>query len=275
MVSEGGMDDVLVETLEMVGMSRRKAKVYLAVLEIENVHSEMIGKRCGLEDAYVEKILLELKTEWFVKDNWHEAEERRYFAQCPEKIIENYHSKMERLQKFLPRFLAVKKKFAPSSRCVTVYGKEAIRKMLYDNCMLWTDSIAQGDQTWRGFQDERFLNHYRDRVERYYGKHIVGQRKCVFSNRGPVENEIWKRLLKKNNRAMKELPDDVRFKSTTRVLGEYVVIVNCNQREHYAVQIYDPDLSQNMRTMLRVMREVVEPLIVMFQWEDSRLAVAS
>lgn len=152
-----------------------------------------------------------------------------------------------------------------SAKILIFEGKRAILQMHYDNEVEWRRSLLESGRAWMGFQDAAYLEHYGSWVQHYwqtYGK-AKGwekERLKLFS----AEDRVTKRVAEQTfvhageRRQLRPLPIDFPFSANFWVVGEYVLLLKTRSDPHYALQIRDHVLAENVRVVFELLWKMSE-----------------
>jgi len=119
------------DALEGLGLSKREAKAYLALLELGSSTTGSIIEKTGIPSSKIYEVLERLKAKGLA--SYVLNKHRKYFqAADPEFVLNYYNEKKKRFEEILPG-LKEKQRFAHEKQEVEIYeGKQAIFKMLRD-----------------------------------------------------------------------------------------------------------------------------------------------
>jgi hypothetical protein len=79
--------------------------------------------------------------------------------------------------------------------------------------------------------------------------HIAGR---ILSHSSSTERQLKSRI---PLREVRYLPGHYQFESSTWVMGDYVVVIMTRTEPFYALQIREPALANNLRTVFRILYE--------------------
>lgn len=140
-----------------------------------------------------------------------------------------------------------------SAKILIFEGKKVIEQMLYDFDEEWRRSIIERGRAWVGFQDSSFLKHYGDWVVDYwkeyqYAKDWKKDLLRLFSAEDTDTKKVAKEAapLAGSRRQLRPLPKGIPFSASVWVNGDYVVLLKTRADPHYALQIRDEILAENL-----------------------------
>jgi sugar-specific transcriptional regulator TrmB len=127
-------------------------------------------------------------------------------------------------------------------------AQEEVEAHLYEQTPKWDESILKYDGTWWGFQDHTFVQHYEKWIDWYWEK--GGNKNTSLKL---ISNEVAEQIKKKKfeRRQISFWKESHNFKTTTWILGDYVVMIVTNQRPHYLVEIHDATLAHDQREVFK------------------------
>jgi sugar-specific transcriptional regulator TrmB len=130
-------------------------------------------------------------------------------------------------------------------------GKNNVENMLYEYLPLWRRSYASlGNNTLWGYQDPTFVDNYQ-KWHKFLWETMQAEEKIkLFSNSDSLNQEVSRGI---QNREVKPLPKGTNFSSSIWIYGEYIVMGITNVEPHYVVQMKDPMLSSNLRTIFELL----------------------
>lgn len=251
------MDSNLVKTLQQYGLSEKEAKIYLVILEMWSAAVSVIARRSGVKRVTVYAILEELKK----KEIAHEIikNDIKYYSVIdPDKLFKDFEKKYKNFKDLLPEFLSIKEKYGDRPRMQFFDWKDSVNEMLYDYSYIWIKSIANYDNTWRWYQDHEFVEQHIDRLNRYWWKKNPWEKINLFSNKAEIEDKIWTKLEKSNQRIIKTIPKWFNFTNTIWILWDYIVMIMNREEKYYAFQIQDKEFALNLRELFKVMRNIID-----------------
>lgn len=246
------MDIQLIQTLVDAGFSDKEAKVYLAILEMWTAEVSVIARRSGVKRVTVYPILEELKKKEIAQETT-QNDIKYYAVISPDKVFQNVQKKYQEFEHLLPEFLSLKDKYGDRPRIQFFDGFEKVNEMLYEYAEVWIKSISQYDTTRWGYQDNQFVDQYIDWLNRYRQKQVPNEKIYLISNESVFEAKTGPKLTKSNQRIIKKAPESMKFTSTVRVVGDYIVMIYNQNDRHYAFQMHDKEFAQNMREFFKMM----------------------
>lgn len=251
-----------IEALKTLGLSDRQIQVYLTVLQqgrataitlsritkinrttIYSVSKELIDKGLISED-------LGGTTSYFVAKP---PEELQYLVEREEQAI---HKKKKTASEVVHELQKLVGNSAYAAPRINFIEEKNLEKHLQKQTPLWDASIVQYDSHWWGFQDKTFIKYYEKWIDWYWESGSKPNINLKLISNQSAEDIKTKKFARRQIRFWEKSGD---FTATTWILGDYVVMINTNQRPHYLVEIYDKTLAHNMRELFRgVWEEMTE-----------------
>ena len=248
----------LIDSLVHYGLSEKEAKVYVVILEMGKAPVSVIARRSWVKRVTVYMVLDDLQKKWICSETIYN--EMKYFSVIsPETIYKNYQQQFEQFRWLLPDFLSLQWKYGNKPAMQFVEGKENLNQLLRDYCDLrCNNTIKHDDRTRRWYQDYQFVDNYFDRLQRYRKKKPANMKINLFSNRLSREQEISNKLQATHNRTIKEIPEWFLFTSTIRVMGDYILMINMQDKGDYAVHIHDKEFARNLKQIFMLLWKTVQ-----------------
>jgi hypothetical protein len=131
---------------------------------------------------------------------------------------------------------------------IVFVAEEDLEHHLYKQSPLWNDSILKADGTWWGFQDHHFVQYYEPWID-WFWEHCKPEIQSLKLLSNISAEQLKKKKFPKRHIQFWENSQD--FTATTWVNGDYLVMIRCDQRPHYLVEIHDAVLAHNMREIFK------------------------
>lgn len=131
---------------------------------------------------------------------------------------------------------------------ITFINEDQLEKYLYARTPVWNESILKTDGTWWGFQDHHFVQHYETWID-WYWEHATPKINSLKLLSNQSAEQLKKKKFPERHIRFWEYSQD--FTATTWVNGDYLVMIRCDQRPHYLVEIHDAVLAHNMRQVFK------------------------
>ena len=230
------------EALEKIGLEEREAKVYLAVLELNESTVLPIAKKSGIERTYCYPILETLGEKGLV--SFVEKNGRRRYSAAPPKTLKSLLvEKLNDFDKVLPDLEGLYKGSAARPRVRYFEGENGIRS-------LYEEVLGEAKEVW-------FLGSISDLTENLpdFSDYVKRQIRAKIKIRDLVRRddkavEISK-TYKKPNQEMRFLPKGVSFATDNMIWNDKVVMVSYGQDLH-AVSIESPEIAQTQKAIFEL-----------------------
>lgn len=137
--------------------------------------------------------------------------------------------------------------------------EEKIAAFLRTQTPEWDASLLADDATWWGFLDHTFLDFHADWLDWYWERAAERIQVKLMTNRAPVEREVKDRLVEVagERRQTKYWGEVTDFRSSSWIVGEYVLMVNTRTRPFYMVEIHDALMVHDQREVFKALWPLV------------------
>lgn len=241
--------NTLENTLQSVGFSRKKSKIYLALLELGEASVIEIAKKAGLKRTTVYNILPELIFEGLVKKSIRNKK-RFFFIEDPSLIKTSLEEKMGAIEKSLPELRAMQN-IIPYKPRITFYEGLGGAKDLYRDAL---DSLLPGDTllSYTGLSDF-YIQMPKDFSEWYIKERIKRKiRIRVITLKSKIADE-WEKNAAKELREIKIVNNpDFKFDGDTEIYGNKIALISYKEN-FMGVIIESKEISQMQRTAFQLM----------------------
>lgn len=253
------------QLFEQIGFSKNEIKVYLCLARLGKSSASIIAKQQQLPrsttysvlDSLIDRGVVALEhtsgTTYYVINQAEslqrmiEREEQEYLLKASAK-----KSVTTELMGLIRPFFKSENYSIPKLRFFE--GTANVENMLYDLCREWQESISHFDYTWWGYQDNHFVETYRDWLDYYWNSMHQKEKILLLSNKSDTEKKLKGEVAR---REIKVVPKSFEFSSTIWVLGEYVVTIMTRQKPHYAFQLKDTVFAANQRLMFQLFWKIL------------------
>ncbi len=244
------------ENLEILGLNSTEYVIYSSLSEMGKAGAHLISKRTGKKRTTVYSCLDSLINKGLVTVEKGKASSV-FSANRPESILKEIEKEKILLKtkevvatdfiKQISALFETQSKNIPKIKYVE--GREGVNSFLTSNLLLWSESIAEYDNIWWGYQDPTFVEEYREWLDSYWINKSDSVKILLFSNESLTEDSL---LGKVSGRKIKALKGNLDFTSTIWVCGDYIIMIVARDSPHYAFQIYDKVFSANLRMLFQV-----------------------
>ena len=243
--------------LELLNLGKTEYRLYIELAEQGKGTAQQLSKRTKIKRTTVYSSLSSL-----AQKNLVTSEKRNsttyYYANKPENILKNLdqekqvlNNKNIAMKEFIAQvapFFSNKSTRAPKVKFVE--GFSEVNDFLYEYSDIWMNSVLNFDNIWWGYQDNTFVDQYKDWLWFYWNKKPNEQKIQLLSNISKTELELKGKV---KSREIRTIGDEIIFTSTIWICGEYVVMISSKSNPHYAFQIRDKSFSENLRNLFRLL----------------------
>lgn len=249
------MDDTLQLELIQLGFSAREASVYLTVAKLGRAQATVIAKKIRAPRTSVYPSLESLTKRGLISA--HIEGTTTYFsANEPEAILSEIHRERRVIEKKEERARETLKKLRPMLRnqphsvphLQYFDGTENVENMLHRFLDEWMESMQHTDDTLWGYQDHTFVQHYAGWLSLYWKAKSSDHLIKLFSNESKEETTLKNRI---KGREVRVLPGGFDLQTTLWISGDYVTVINTRVQPHYAFQVLDLVLAENLRRIFQ------------------------
>lgn len=236
-------------TLQAIGFSRKKAKIYLAILELGEASVIDIAKKAGLKRTTVYNILPELIADGLVKKSI-KNKKRFFFIEDPSLIKTSLEEKMGVIEKSLPELKAMQN-IIPSKPKITFYEGLGGAKDLYRDTL---NSLPAGGTL---LSYTGLTNYYevipKDCSEWYIKERVKRKiRVKVIALKSKIADE-WQKNAAKELREIKIVSNpDFKFDGDTEIYGNKIALISYKEN-FMGVIIESKEISQMQKTAFQLM----------------------
>jgi HTH-type transcriptional regulator, sugar sensing transcriptional regulator len=240
--------------LEEIGFSKKKAKIYLAILELGDASANDIAKEVGIKRTTVYNILPELIDDGFVKKT---IKNKRsvFFIEDPNLLKTHLEEKLKMIEKSLPEFRSLQNILPFKPKIVFYEGFGGVKELYKDTL----DNSSSGDliQSFTGITD------YQRLIPKDISKEYIENRikKKIRIRVIAINSEVaqkWKKNAIKELREIKIVNDaGFKFDGDMEIYGNKVALIS--YRENFmSVVIESKEISQMQRMAFELMWNSIE-----------------
>lgn len=242
------------DLLSQLGFGEKEIKVYLALLQHGKLSPASLAKITSLNRTTIYSTAKELaqkgviaedlggKTLYLVAKDPHDLD---YLAQKEEKQL---REKQAIIKNAVIELQAIAKPTQYTIPKIVFVAQDEVENHLYKAAARWDESILKYDGTWWGYQDHTFVDSYEKWIDWYWetGSNPKTSLKLL-------SNEAAEQIKKKKfgRRQIQFWKESHNFKTTTWILGDYLVMIVTNQKPHYLVEIHDAVLAHDQREIFK------------------------
>ncbi|MBL8029658.1 MAG: winged helix-turn-helix transcriptional regulator [Candidatus Doudnabacteria bacterium] len=240
--------------LKNLGFGDKEIKVYLTLLHYGKITPASLAKLVNLNRTTVYSLAKELVQKGVISEDLggpalylvaKPPHDLINIVQIEEKHLEEKKAVIKNAVEELQKISRGTEYSIPK---IVFKTQDEIEQYLYSQTPAWDESILKYDGTWWGFQDHTFVQHYEKWIDWYWqtGSNPATKLKLLSNE---LAEEIKK--TKYERRQINFWEQSHNFKTTTWILGDYVVMIVTNQRPHYLVEIYDRVLAHDQREIFK------------------------
>lgn len=249
-------------SLEELGLSAFESKVYLDLIRSGLRSAHDLSRRLSAPRSSVYTALESLiRRRLVTTDSARRA--LRYRAESPAALaatIEEQRALLDQHERIVARLTRelqpiLTERVHTESRIEFAEGRLKVGRFLFDNLERWRDSILRMDRSTWGFQDHSFVDEYSKWLKiAWRVLHVEAQiHGRILSNSSSSERQLKGRIPR---REVRLLPGNYRFSSSIWVMGEYVIVIMTRTEPFYALQIREPELASNLRTVFNILYDM-------------------
>ena len=235
--------------LEEIGFSKKKAKIYLAVLSLGDASAIDIAKEVGIKRTTVYNILPELVLEGFVKKTI-KNKKSVFFVENPDLLKTQLEEKLRLINKALPEIRSLQN-VLPFKPKIIFYEGFGGAKELYKDTL---DSLSDGD-TLLSFTG---ITNYQNLMPKDISKEYIENRLKkkirirVIATKSDIM-EQWQRDAAKELREIKIVENDkFKFDGDIEIYGNKVAMISYKEN-FMGVVIESKEISQMQRMAFELM----------------------
>ena len=251
------------ENLKKIGFNEKEVQVYLEALRLGRTTHARIAKNTRINRTTVYSVVNNLVEKGVISEDI--GDKCGYVIALPpesfEKIIDQQKRKLDRKKDLINDTIDQLEKLPSgikfSSPKVRFVEEMDVEEYLQSESNKWNESIKSTDGVWWGFQDPTFVENYQRWLKDYYKLESTKDIKVnLVTSKSKIEKKMedWK----EEKRNIKFWNDNLNFTSTLWAIGNYTIIIQTNERPFYLIEIYNPELTHNLREMLRGVWENIE-----------------
>ncbi|MDD2786218.1 MAG: helix-turn-helix domain-containing protein [Patescibacteria group bacterium] len=249
---------MLKDILAKIGLSEKEITVYTSVLEHGRLSYTDLSKKTGLNRTTTYSVAQELLSNGMLQEDFS-SPVKALVAAPPEALAAMATEEETRLEKKkqLVNEAIEEIRSAPSAAgyvapAITYIPQQRIQQYFKQRNDVWNASLMATDKTWWGYNDIDFIKQYSTEWLSWYWelapKEILLK---LFSNDEKIEHELKNRMPER--REIRFWKGEHVFTGSLWIVGEYVITVNVRQSPHYLIEMRDPALAQNLRTVFAEM----------------------
>jgi sugar-specific transcriptional regulator TrmB len=247
----------ITQTLKKLGLNDKEIKIYLTLLKQGGTKPSDLAKITQINRANLYHLAKGLISRGIIAEDL--SSKTLSFVPLPpenlNKILEQEKRELKNKEELIKKAIAEISLITPGKAYpvpkIRFIEENNLEKYLLNNIVKWQKSILATDNTWWGFQDHSFVEHYENfiaetwKTKEWQSPNYKAQ---VITNVSKIETKIKDKYPQK--RDIRYLPD-VNFTATVWVCGDYLITINTKEHPFYLFEIHDQLLADNMRVMFK------------------------
>ena len=258
------IDASIKELTAGLGLDEYELRLYAAAVELGGASASRLAKRTGIPRTSAYSGLDRLQHKGFVSLE-QRGSVQIFLPASPDTLVFKAEERLAEAQAAVQQAKQVSEMLRSSqgrdamtsSKVLMVEGREAVRSFLYTWEERWRQSVIELRKPWAGFQDEAFLEHYGDWVEHYWQRFSEAKDRHLdklqlFSDeQTTTTKKVASRVARTapGRRHLRPLKGMQGFSASLWIVGEYIVLLRTRSDPHYALQVRDLALAENVRVV--------------------------
>ncbi len=242
------------ELLKNLGFGEKEIKVYLTLLQHGKITPASLAKLVNLNRTTVYSLAKELVQKGVVIEDLG-GPSLYLVAKPPSElgnIITQEEKRLEEKKAIIKNAVEELQKISRGTEYsipkIVFKAEDEVEQYLYSQTPKWDQSILKHDGIWWGFQDHTFVEHYEKWIDWYWEKGSDKKTSLKLLSNEKAEAIKGKKF---ERRQISFWSQSHNFKTTTWILGDYVVMISTGQRPHYLVEIHDSVLAHDQREIFK------------------------
>lgn len=242
----------LLKELEQFGLDNKKAKVYLAVLELGEAKAFSIAKKAGLERPTTYDILEKL-----IKERWINFYEKRgvryYLAENPETVQRQLASKEQAFAGLLPQLKSLHNTLEFKPRIRFYEGVDGVKTVFDDTLTVKNKKlcgILSMVDLFKMPGREFMKNYVENRIKSGIGLRVIRSRPKEAAEDWPTDTAA--------KRELRYAPADMIFSMTMYIYDDKVGLIS-SQKENFGMLIESEELRDNMQNLFEALWQISAP----------------
>jgi sugar-specific transcriptional regulator TrmB len=243
---------MLEQSLKEFGLDDKKARVYLALLEMGQAKAHEIAHKANVARPTAYDILEKLAVEGLV-GAYEKHKIRYYIANDPEKIKRNLLDKQKTFEQILPQLKSVYNTLKAKPKISYYEGIEGI-KTVFESTITVEERALRGILSMQDLYKipgKEFMTDYvRRRIEKGYTLRVIRSKPKEVGETWPTSQE--------EARELRYAPDIMIFEMTTYIYGNKVGLIS-TAKENFGMIIESQEYSQTMGYLFEALWQVSKP----------------
>lgn len=235
----------LLDVLKQIGFKDKKARAYLACLELGQVNAQEIAKKAEIERTSIYAILESLQKEGLISITV--KKKTKYFIPAPpNKLVDLLRDKTDAAIRALPSFLSIFKNVKSRPKIKFYEDKESIKEILNDT-LDCREKMLRNLVSVKDIQEllgNTFLIHYLEKRVKL-GIKVKSLRP---KEKEPKEWDLKAKTQEKVLRESRFLPKDISFDVVCFIYDNKVALIS-SKKESFGFIIESHEFSQMMKIL--------------------------
>jgi HTH-type transcriptional regulator, sugar sensing transcriptional regulator len=233
----------LTKILQSIGLTEKEAKIYIALLELQESQPSIIAKRANIKRSTAYVLLESLKKRGLVS-HCKKNEQTFYRSTNPATLLEYEENKIDSLKESLPEFIALKGKFTITPQMSIYEGKRGLIQIMEDTLTTSTELLCWANPTI-----------VFSLLEDYYPSYIETKVKRKIWLRGIFcADKIGKSFKEKGHEELREVylipKKDFPFKNEINIYDDKVAIIS--HEDQVGVIIQNQNIADTQRAIFEL-----------------------
>lgn len=251
------MDSKLLGALDL---NDSEIAVYKAVLAAGGIAPAALAKAAGVKRTTAYSIARSLVEKGLITEDTTRRP-RVFVPAAPEQVLALVDADKQRLAEREASYRSLADELAKLSAgktypvpTVRFIEESKLKDFLYKETEVWDKNIlVSGELTWWGFQDHSFVEQFGDWIEWYWRQFPEGVDLKLLSNRAESEVRFGAKVRENitTKRNIKFWGEAANFRSTTWIIGDYLVMINTRTKPFYLVEIHDALMAHDQREVFK------------------------
>lgn len=226
-----------------------------SLLDYARISANDLSKHTGLPRSSVYAALKALKEEGVVATR-SEGGKILFEIASPRAFIKRIErrrdelTKQEQLASELADLLEHEGSNFPLAQIQSRQGKKSVEEFLFSRLPTWRASIARGDDTWWGYQDNQFVQQYSRWLTHTWATTAKTELVRLFSNPESIAQESTRKI---HGRTIRPVPPGFAFASTVWIIGDFMVLVSTRSKPHRLIELRDVIFTASQRDAFRLL----------------------
>lgn len=255
---------MITDLLLKYGLSEKEIAVYTSLVQKGRATATELSRVTKINRTTIYSVCKELITKGFISEDPSSTPSE--FVPLPPHDLkhlilreeQNVQHRKNLIDQLIPELFSISKTTAYSPPKIQFKSEDDFEDYLYQQSMVWTESIMKTDGIWWGFQDTSFVENYDKYIDWHWEQPETKDLTLkIITTTLDVEKKVDAKNRWPSRRHIKTWPKAIDFTATTWVMGDYVVMAFTDKKPNYMIEIYDKAIAQNHRTLFEGIWETI------------------